>query len=259
MNNIRLLADVGNTALKLGIADSNGILFSFSLPTKALYTVDSLGLTLLQVLSLHKIEGIHGASLCSVVPELGKTFFKACQKYLNHTPAVFPQDFKFPLNNQYANPQEVGADRLMGAYAGRMLCPDSKSIICIDYGTATTFDCVTDMDYLGGLICPGLFSAHNALAQGTAKLPHITLRFDRNVPLIGKNTVTSMNHGFVFGFVAMTDGLCERLEKQLEGQTTIIATGGYAEDIAKLSNKINIVQQDLILEGLRLASYALLA
>ena len=259
MNNIRLLADVGNTTVKLGIADKNGILFSFSLPTKALYTADSLGLSLLQMLSFHGIEGISGVSLCSVVPELGKTFYKACQKYLNCTPAVFPEDFNIPLNNLYANPQEVGADRLMGAYAGRMLCPGSKSIICIDYGTATTFDCVTDMDYLGGLICPGLFSAHNALAQGTAKLPHITLRFDRSVPLIGKNTVTSMNHGFLFGFAAMTDGLCEQLEKQLEGPVHIIATGGYAEDLAKLSNKINKVQQDLILEGLRLASYELLA
>lgn len=259
MKTISLLADVGNTTVKLGIADSGRICRSFSLPTKALYTPDSLGLNLLQILSHCKIERIDFVGLCSVVPELGKTFFKACQKYLSLTPAVFPQDYQIPLNNLYANPQEVGADRLMGAYAARMLYPDTKSIICIDYGTATTFDCVTDMDYLGGLICPGLFSAHNALAQGTAKLPHITLKFDQNVPLIGKNTVTSMNHGFVFGFAAMTDGLCQKLEEQLPKPVHIVATGGYAEDLAKLSNKINAVHQDLILEGLRLASYALLA
>lgn len=153
----------------------------------------------------------------------------------------------------------MGADRLMGAYAARMLRPEAKSIICIDYGTATTFDCITGMDYLGGLICPGLFSSHNALANGTAKLPHITLDFDRSIPLIGKSTVTSMNHGFVFGFAAMTDGLCQKLAEQLPAPLHIVATGGYAEDIAKLSNKINTIQQDLILEGLRLASCSLLA
>ncbi len=259
MNTIGLLADIGNTTIKFGIADSGKIRCSFSFPTKAPYTADSLGLNLLQMLSLQQIEHIGFVSLCSVVPELGKTFYRACQKYLSLTPAVFPQDFQIPLNNLYANPQEVGADRLMGAYAARMLYPESKSIICIDYGTATTFDCVCDMDYLGGLICPGLFSAHNALAQGTAKLPHITLHFDRSAPLIGKNTVTSMNHGFVFGFAAMTDGLCQKLEEQLPKPLTILATGGYAEDLAKLSNKINKVHQDLILEGLRLASCALLA
>lgn len=259
MNKTMLLADVGNTTVKFGIAGPSKIISSFSLPTKALYTVDSLGLTLMQMLAFHHAENVESAALCSVVPELGKTFYKACQKYLHITPSVFPEDYPLPLNNLYSNPQEVGADRLMGAYAARMLYPQSQSIICIDYGTATTFDCISGMDYLGGLICPGLFSAHNALAQGTAKLPHITLRFDQNVPLIGKNTVTSMNHGFVFGFAAMTDGLCEKLAEQLPAPLTVIATGGYAEDLAKLSKKINKVHQDLILEGLRLASYALLA
>ncbi len=259
MNNITLLADVGNTTVKLGFANKSKIFHSISLPTKSLYTVDSLGLLLLQILQHLKIEKIHGVALCSVVPELGKTFYRASEKYLGLSPKVFPEDFSIPLENHYQNPQEVGADRLMGAYAARMLFPEVKALICIDYGTATTFDCVEENNYLGGLICPGLFSAHNALANGTAKLPHISLRFDKDIPLIGKNTITSMNHGFVFGFVAMTDGLCEQLEKQLPKPLTIIATGGYAEELAKLSKKINHIQQDLILEGLRLASYSLLA
>lgn len=259
MNKFTLLADVGNTTIKLGIANERGIVHSFGFPSKSLYTADSLGFNIIQLLDLYHIEKIESVSLCSVVPELGKIFCQACKKYLHAAPKIFPEDFDIPLNNQYANPREVGADRLMGAYAARMLRPEAKSIICIDYGTATTFDCITDMDYLGGLICPGLFSSHNALATGTAKLPHITLDFDRSIPLIGKSTVTSMNHGFVFGFAAMTDGLCQKLAEQLPAPLHIVATGGYAEDIAKLSNKINTIQQDLILEGLRLASCSLLA
>lgn len=259
MNNYILLADIGNTTIKLGLAGETGIEFTLSLPTKSLYTADSLGLTLLQFLTLQHIKKVKTISLCSVVPELGKIFYQACQKYLHATPKIFPLDFSIPLGNQYANPQEVGADRLMGAYAARMLYPKSKSIICIDFGTATTFDCIVEMDYLGGLICPGLYSSLSALAQSTAKLPHITLNFDQNTPLIGKDTVTSMNHGFIFSFVAITDGLCEKLEKQMPAPLCVIATGGYAREISKLSNKIDVIQQDLILEGLRLASSSLLA
>ncbi len=259
MNNHILLADIGNTTMKLGIADERNIAFSISLPTKSLYTADSLGLTLIQFLNFHHIEPIDNIALCSVVPELAKIFSEACKKYLSVNPKTFPVDFPIPLNNHYANPQEVGADRLMGAYASRMLYPDAKSIICIDYGTATTFDCIVDMNYIGGLICPGLYSSLNALAGGTAKLPHISLNFDKDVPLIGKNTVTSMNHGFIFSFAAMTDGLCEKLAGQLPHPLQIIATGGYAGEISKLSSKINVIQQDLILEGLRLASCSLLA
>lgn len=259
MNNHIVLADIGNTTIKLGIASERDIAFSISLPTKSLYTADSLGLTLIQFLNFHHIEHIDTISLCSVVPELAKIFSEACQKYLHVLPKAFPVDFPIPLNNQYANPQEVGADRLMGAYASRMLYPDAKSIICIDYGTATTFDCIVDMNYVGGLICPGLYSSLAALAQGTAKLPQISLNFDKDIPLIGKNTVTSMNHGFIFSFVAMTDGLCEKLGSQLPAPIKIIATGGYAKEISRLSNKIDVIQQDLILEGLRLASCSLLA
>ena len=162
------------------------------------------------------------------------------------------------MYNAYENPSEVGADRLMAAYAARMLYPDMAGIISVDYGTATTFDCVAHNNYLGGLICPGVLSSHNALAQGTAKLPHISLELDEKSPLIGRNTITSMSHGFVFGFVAMTEGLCERLATQLPRPLCIIATGGFAKDIARLSNKIEHVHPDLILEGLRLASRPLI-
>lgn len=259
---IVLLADIGNTSIKLGFANKQKILHAFSLPTKSQYSMDSLGLFLMQMLAKTGYSKVSFVALCSVVPELTAIFKNAVLRYFEIEAAVFPEDFSIDMENSYENPHEVGTDRLMAAYAARMLYPKAKGIISVDYGTATTFDCVAENKYLGGLICPGLLSSHNALAQGTAKLPHINLQLnadkDTHIPLIGKNTVTSMSNGFIFGFIAMTDGLCERLKKQLPKPLVIIATGGFAKDLQKLSNAIQHTHPDLILEGLRLASAPLL-
>ncbi len=255
---ILLLADIGNTAIKFSLADTEKIFHSFSLPTRSQYSIDSLGIYLTQMLSIAQVTQIHHAALCSVVPELSSIFRDACFRYLKVKPAIFPTDFSISIHNAYKNPDEVGADRLMAAYAARMLYPDMASIIAVDYGTATTFDCIAHNDYLGGLICPGVLSSHNALAQGTAKLPHISLELEDDSPLIGQNTITSMSHGFIFGFVAMTEGLCERLKEQLPSPVCVIATGGFARDIARISTSIEHVHPDLILEGLRLASQPLI-
>ena len=120
----------------------------------------------------------------------------------------------------------------------------------MDFGTATTFDCVSGNAYLGGLICPGVLSSHAALAVGTAKLPRISLEVRADVPLVGRSTTTSMRHGFVFGFAAMTEGLCRRLKEQLPGPVEVVGTGGFAADVARV---VDHLRPDLILEGLRLA------
>ena len=118
--------------------------------------------------------------------------------------------------------------------------------------SATTFDCVSGNTYLGGLICPGLFSSRNALAANTAKLPRISLEMTDSHVSIGKSTITSMNHGFLFGFAAMTEGLCERLKEELPGPTLVVGTGGAAHDLARICRAFDVVRPDLILEGLRL-------
>ena len=128
----------------------------------------------------------------------------------------------------------------------------SPSVISVDFGTATTFDCVSGNTYLGGLICPGLFSARTALAANTAKLPRISLEMTESEVRIGSNTITSMNHGFLFGFAAMTEGLCERLKAQLPGPVFVVGTGGAARDLSRICRAFDTVRPDLILEGLRL-------
>ncbi len=116
----------------------------------------------------------------------------------------------------------------------------------------TTFDCVQDNTYLGGLICPGIVSSHSILLAKAAKLPSIVLKVDGEKAQIGKSTETSLSHGFVFGFSAMTRGLIEDLSKQMFEQTKpyVIATGGFAHIIAKHVPLINRIEPNLILLGL---------
>ena len=227
-----LLADIGNTCIKLVFARPDALEAAYSLPTRAEHTADSLGLSLIQLLSLQGLaaKDITACVVCSVVPDVNTLFQEACRRYLHKDPLSFPGDFAIDMVNGYDQPQEVGADRLLAAFAARRLFPDTPSLISVDFGTATTFDCVSGNTYLGGLICPGLFSSRNALAANTAKLPRISLEMTDSHVSIGKSTITSMNHGFLFGFAAMTEGLCERLKEQLPGPTLVVGTGGAAHD-----------------------------
>jgi type III pantothenate kinase len=255
MANIFLLADIGNTNLKLGFADREGIRHSFSLPGgNSLYTGDSLGLLLLRMLEhLDYAPGdIKAALACSVVPDLEPPLRQACKKYLGLELLLAPADLPVPLENRYAEPGQVGADRLVGAYAARMLFPAPASIICVDYGTATTFDCVEGNTYLGGLICPGVLSSASALSSRTAKLPQITLETEDRIPIPGRSTSVSMNHGFIFGFAAMTEGLCARLAARLARPNFVLATGGFAAKLEKVSACFDALRPELLLEGLRI-------
>lgn len=249
-----LLVDIGNTCIKLVFSKDGGLGTSYALPTKAHHTADSLGLSLLQILTLSGLSpaDIALCACCSVVPDVNSLFRDACIRYLGKDPLTFPGDFEIDMANGYERPHEVGADRLLAAYAARKLWPEPQSLISVDFGTATTFDCVAGNTYLGGLICPGLYSSHTALAAGTAKLPRISFDFTDSQAIIGRSTVTSMNHGFLFGFAAMTEGLCERLKAQLPGDTFVIGTGGVARELSGICGAFDAVRPDLILEGLRI-------
>ena len=255
MSDILLLADIGNTCVKIGLSGPTGLISTYALPTRTQHTADSLGLFLLELLRHAGFapSDIVGCVACSVVPDLDPLLRQACSRFLRHSPLFFPSDFSLNLDNRYERPEEVGADRLLAAFAARRLYPSPSSLISVDFGTATTFDCVSGNAYLGGLICPGVMSSHAALAVGTAKLPRISLEVHADAPLIGRSTVTSMSHGFVFGFAAMTAGLCLRLKEQLPGPVEVLATGGFAADVARVCPAIDHIRPDLILEGLRLA------
>ncbi|MDD4952368.1 MAG: type III pantothenate kinase [Desulfovibrionaceae bacterium] len=249
-----LLFDVGNTNTKIGLADGTGLLASYVLPTVQTDTADGLGLRIMELCGLEGVDPaeVETLAVCSVVPAMDPILIGAGRRFFSRRVLFAPGDLEIGLENRYARPQEVGADRLVTAFAARRI-ERAERIIVIDFGTATTFDCVLGEAYLGGLICPGVLSSARALASGTAKLPQVTLEVDISDLHIGKSTSDSLNQGLVFGFAAMVDGLVPRLERAMGGPARVLATGGLARRVAAASRAVHEVREDLLLEGLRLA------
>ncbi|WP_299393319.1 type III pantothenate kinase [uncultured Desulfovibrio sp.] len=248
-----LLFDIGNTSIKVGLADASRVCTSYTLRTDTGQTSDSLGLSLLTLLSHAGVspDGISHCVISSVVPNINAIVRACVARYIGCPVAFVPVDIPVPLENQYHIPSEVGADRLVGAYAARRLHPEPASFIVVDFGTAVTFDCVEGNAYRGGLIFPGPQTALSALARQTAQLPRVDLDMDATEPVIARCTSTSIQHGLYFGFVGMVESLCARLARQLPGDTAIYATGGFAQSIARVTAIFTEVFPSLLLEGLR--------
>ena len=248
-----LLFDVGNTSIKVGISSSEVIIAMYTLRTDVAQTSDSFGLNLYSLLRHANIDkkDLQSCVCSSVVPDMTPIIRDACERFIGIPFFQVPKDIAIPLKNCYSNPHEVGADRLVCGYAARKLISHVPSLIVVDFGTATTFDCVSHNDYLGGIIFPGVHTAASALSAKAAKLPRINLETTDLEPVPGRNTATSMQHGILFGFVAMVEGLTQRLARQMQGPVHILGTGGFAKDIAKISSCFNSVLPNLILDGLR--------
>jgi type III pantothenate kinase len=248
-----LLFDIGNTNIKVGLASEHAVLAGYTLRTDAGQTADDLGLTLLELLRHARLrpEAIRACVASSVVPNHNQAMRETCRRYFRRELLFAPEDLPVPLLNHYERPAEVGADRLVGAYAARKLVPEAQSLICVDFGTALTFDCVTQNSYLGGLIFPGVRTAALALAGSTAKLPHVSLELDGAAPVPGRSTSTSINHGILFGYAALVEGLCARLSRQLSPPVAVLATGGFAAEIQKITGCFSRLVPSLLLEGLR--------
>ncbi|MCL1985907.1 MAG: type III pantothenate kinase [Betaproteobacteria bacterium] len=249
-----LLFDIGNTGIKVGLASEREVLTCYTLRTDAGQTSDDLGLKLLELLRHARLqpETIRACIASSVVPNHNQAMREMCRRYFFQELLFAPEDLPVPLLNRYEHPAEVGADRLVGAYAARKLVPEARSLICVDFGTALTFDCVTGNAYLGGLIFPGVRMAALALAGNTAKLPNVSLEFDGAEPVPGRSTSTSINHGIMFGYAALVEGLCERLARQLEPPVAVVATGGFAAEIYKITSCFSQLVPALLLDGLRI-------
>ncbi len=245
------LLDAGNTTLKVCPATAQGLGPVYTLPTSRHETADSLGLWLEAIASRHGIASVSEFVVSSVVPPLDPLITQAAQRFWGCPARFVLHDITLPIENRYARPQEVGADRLLAAWSARALL-HAETIIVVDFGTATTFDCVQGNAYLGGLIAPGIASSVAALGAQTAKLPHINLELAQTVLEIGTSTRQSMNHGVLFGFAALVEGLTARLCQRLGApQAQIVATGGFAPTIARLTTAIHQCIPDLLLRGLQ--------
>jgi type III pantothenate kinase len=254
-DNLFLLLDVGNTGVKIGLARKDGLAASFTLPTDPRETSDSLGLKLMDLCRFQGLSpaDVEAMAVSSVSPPMNPIISETAERYFGRRALFVPDDIELDIENHYERPQEVGADRLVAAFAARRLLSEER-IIVVDFGTATTFDCIQGNAYLGGLICPGVMSSAKALASSTAKLPQIDLHMEPGEGLrVGRSTKASLNQGLIHGFAAMTEGLVDRLRQAMGGPAAVVATGGLAGRIAQVCTALDMVKPDLMLDGLRVA------
>jgi len=246
-----LVFDIGNTNIVLGVYDGGILIEHWRISTATKRTADEYAVLLKALfdqagLSFKRIRAI---VISSVVPPLMMTLEIMSKKYFGFSPLVVGPGIKTGIQIKYDNPREVGADRIVNAIAG--FEQYGGPLIIVDFGTATTFCAITDKgEYLGGAIAPGIGISTEALFARAAKLPRVELVKPPTV--IGKNTVSSMQSGIIFGFTGQVDAIVSRIKKEMKGSPLVVATGGLADLIAQESQTIDKVDQLLTLTGLRI-------
>ena len=247
-----LAIDVGNTHITVGAFQGKKLAHTWRLNTNRHYTSDELGIHFLNLLAALPLEpkALTGVCIASVVPSLDEPLQVMSRSYLRQTAVMVGPQMKLGIKNLYKNPEEVGADRLVNAVAVHTLY--RKAAIVVDFGTATTLDCVSAKgEYLGGAICPGMELAGEWLATHTSKLPRVIFK---SVPskAIGKTTKESLQSGLFLGYIALVDGLLDRLAQEMRIRPLVVVTGGLASLIGPHLKTVARIAPDLTLEGLRI-------
>jgi type III pantothenate kinase len=246
-----LAIDVGNTHTVLGLYDDTELVRQFRIESARDRTADEFHVVLTNLMSVAGVDHatVTSSILASVVPSLTETVVKAVRLAFEHEIIVVGPGIKTGMPILYEIPREVGADRIVNAIAAYERV--RGGVIVVDFGTATTFDCVSNRgEYLGGVIAPGVRLSADALFTKAAKLPRAEIIKPPRV--LGRNTVHSMQSGIVYGYVSLVDGLTERLIKEMGYPCTTLATGGLARLIQSESRAIDEVVESLTLEGLRI-------
>ncbi len=247
-----LVMDVGNTNIVLGVYEGKGLLHHWRMGTDREKTSDEFGMFIINFFNYEKVDKdkIEAVVIASVVPQIMYSLEHAIRKYFKLTPIIVGPGIKTGLNIKYENPREVGADRIVNAVAAYELY--GGPVIVVDFGTATKVCAISSKgEYLGGAICPGVKIAAEALFQRAAKLPRIELVKPDNV--IGRNTVTNLQSGIIFGHVGQVDYIVKRIKKEMKEEgVKVIATGGLARLIANETESIDEINGYLTLHGLRI-------
>lgn len=259
--------DVGNTNTVLGVFAHAGkaddaaeggetpryerLVAHWRVATRQGSTVDEYGVLFRNLFSMARLDsaGIQGIVISSVVPPLDPVLRQVCERYFNSKPLLIEPGVKTGMPVHYDNPAEVGADRIVNAVAA--FEKYGGPCVIVDFGTATTFDCVSAKgEYLGGVISPGIGISADALFSRTARLPRVEIRKPARV--IGTNTVGSLQAGLYYGYLGLVDGILKLLLDELGEKTMVIATGGLGPMIGTGSKYIKTVDDFLTLDGLRI-------
>jgi type III pantothenate kinase len=246
-----LVVDVGNTNTVFGAYDGERLVHHFRLETSAGRTSDEYGILVKQLFGHAGIELAQlTATICSsVVPPMQFGLDQMVRRYLGHKPMFVGPGVRTGMPILYENPREVGADRIVNSVAAYERW--RQGLIIVDFGTATTFDAVSPKgEYLGGAISPGIVISMEALFQHASKLPRV--EFAQPERVVGRNTVSSMQSGLVYGYCGLVDGVCERIAREVGFPVKVVATGGLAPLIASTSRAIEVVDEFLTLDGLRI-------
>ena len=246
-----LVIDIGNTNTSLGVFDGEKLVANWRLTTARERTGDEWGVHTRNLFALAGLDfkSIDAIAIASVVPPLNFTLKRMAEVYFQVTPLFVDHTTETGVPILYQPPADVGADRIVDAVAA--IHKYGAPCIVVDFGTATTFDAINSTgEYLGGVITPGITISSDALFERAAKLPRVEIKRPQKV--IGSATVEAMQSGLYHGYIGLVDGILRRMLDELGGSPRVIATGGLAPLIAKGSRYVEIVDETLTLEGLRL-------
>ena len=246
-----VVVDIGNTNITLGLFDGDNIIGNYRLTTKLQRTSDEYGFMILSFLEAYhvKVEDIQDVIISSVVPKIIYSFTNSIKKYFNKEPIIIGPGIKTGISIKIDNPKALGADRLVDAAGAYYIY--SCACLVIDFGTATTFDIVTDKgEFIGGATAPGLGISIEALSAQAAKLPEIEIKKPNKI--IARNTVDSMQAGIVYGYIGLTEKIITEIKKEYGQDLKVISTGGLGRMIYNETNLIDHFDPDLTFKGLKI-------
>jgi type III pantothenate kinase len=246
-----LTVDIGNTNIVFGVFAGNELTHTFRAASARDRTPDEYCVLLNQMLAMRGLKTAELAAtiIASVVPQLTDVIATAARRCFSHDPIVVGPGMKTGISVKYEDPRGVGADRIVNAVAAYHLV--GAGVIVVDFGTATTFDCISPKgEYLGGVIVPGIQVSLEALLHRAAKLSRVEIAVPPRV--LGRNTTHALQSGVVHGHAALVDGMVRRLVAELGFPCEVIATGGLAPLIVEHAETVARVDENLTLLGLRL-------
>ena len=246
-----LVIDVGNTHMVVGVYAGSQLLKDWRVDTERSTTEDEFNVLINSLFSVDNIQphDVDRTFISCVVPPMVTILDAFCKKYLGHAPQWVDAQNCAGMPIRIKNPAEVGADRIVNAVAA--FYKYNTSLIVVDFGTATTFDAISKKgEYLGGAISPGIGIASEALFRKASKLPRVEI-FVPPTHVIGKDTISSIKSGIIFGYAGLVDGIVRRMKTEMGTDPKVIATGGLAELLFDVSETIEAVEPALTLEGLR--------